>query len=418
MTFHTRSPLALAALAAAAVFGFAAPAAVGPAPAAFADAVDDSIAQLKEASKASDDGKAIAKITELEGKLDARITDAFAEVARSAKSDKIAKAAMKAAAQRKHEGLLKWLKSKIDDKKMAEDRKEVYLAVLDSLAFYGDKSALKPLEDVTKKYLPTDAEIAKRAIAAYGSVREKPVVDQLLKWLSETGNTRGGGQSGKNMSAAQRESYEACNKAILKVLEKLTLLDMGDANSWTNWWEENKKTFEFPDPNAPEIDFATIEAYVDPAYGFTLKKPAEGKFWQFAKCDDAGGRVSLFYRDDQNMLWSRTDVLTWKGNGDINSPEKFAQWYEKNWREKEFSDFSKPPAIEQRKIGGHDFTVISARGIGADSWKTWEGVERRVYITRPSPALFLYFQCAIRTGAEDALKHAYFAAIENMAFKK
>jgi hypothetical protein len=411
-----RRPAALAALAAAAAFGFAATSAVLPAPAVLADDVDDAIAQLKELVKANEEGKAIAKITELETKMDGRITDALADVARTAKSDRVAKAAMKVAAQRKDDGLIRWLKTKLDDKKMAEDHPERYLAVLDSVGFYGDKTTLKPLEDVVKKYLPTNSNFSKAAIRAYGSVREKPVVEQLVKWLRETENTRAG-QGGKNPSAQTRDNYEAAKGAVLKALEGLTLQDLGDASPWEKWWKENEKTFEFPDPNAPEIDFATLAEYTDRAYGFTLKKPTEGKFWQLAKCEIDGGRVSLTYRDDQNVLWARLNVLVWKGSGEVTSVETFAQYYEKLWTEKEFSDFSKKPSIEAKKIGGREFQMVSARGLGADSWKGWESCERRVYITRANPTLFLYFEAVIRNGAEDPLKAAFWNAIEGATFK-
>jgi hypothetical protein len=410
-------PFVLAVLGAASLVGFSAAAAVAPVPAVLADDVDDAIAQMHEFVKSGEDGKAIAKITDLESKRDARVTDALADVARTAKSDKVSKAAMKVAAQRRHEGLFKWLKSKLDDKKMAEDRPERYLGVLDSLAFYGDKSTLKGLEDVVKKYLPTNAEISKRAIAAYGSIRERPVVEQLVKWLRETENTRGGGANNKTMSQAQRDAYNAAHTQILKTLEQLTLQDMADAASWEKWWKENEKTFEFPDPNAAEVDYATLNEYTDRAYGFTLKKPAEGKFWAFSKYEEQGGRVTLGYRDDQSVLWARANVMVWKGNSDITNVEQFAAYYMKLWQEKEFDKFSKEPVIEQRKIGGRDFTVITARGMGKDTWKNWEGVERRIYITRPNPSLFLYFECAIRTGAEEPLKAAFWKEIDGMTFK-
>lgn len=416
MTLSTRRPLALAALAAAAVLGLAATSAVVPAPAVLADDVDDAIVQLKELVKANDEGKAIAKITELETKMDGRVTDALADVAKAAKSDRVSKAAMKVAAQRKDPELSKWLKTKLDDKKMAEDHPERYLAVLDSVGFYGDKSTMKPLEDVVKKYLPTNSNYSKAAIRAYGSIREKVAVEQLVKWLRQTENTRAGGQ-GASMSAQTRDNYEAAKGAVLKALESLTLQDMGDAATWEKWWKENEKTYEFPDANQAEVDYATLTEYTDRAYGFTVKKPPEGKFWAFAKSEAQGGRVMLHYRDDQGVLWARMNAVVCKPWADVTTPETFAAYYDKLWQEKEFSDFSKKPEIVAKKIGGRDFQAITARGLGADSWKNWESCERRVYITRVNPTLMLYFECVIRNGADDPLKASFWSTIEAMTFK-
>lgn len=419
-----RRPFFVAALAAAAVTGaVAASAALLPVAQVRADDVDDSLAQLKELVKAGDEGKIIAKITEIEGKLDERITTALSDIARTAKSDRVSKTAMKVAAQRKDPSLLKWLKGKADDKKMAEDHPERYLAVLDSLSFYGDKSTMKPLEDVVKKYLPMNADISKRAIAAYGSIREKPVVDQLLEWLEQTEKTgsagQGGGGGGKSMSKETRECYDQAKGAVLKTLERLTMQDMADHASWSKWWKENQKTFEFPDPNAPEPDFATLPAFTDRAYGFTITKP-EGKFWSFIKSEINGGRVTLTNRDAEGMLWARMNAIVWKGNKDVASVEQFAKYYETLFRDKEFEQFGKDgePAIAEKKIGGRDFHVVGARGMGKGDWKAWESCERRVYITMANPGLFLYIECAIRSGADDATKAAFWGAVEGMTFKK
>ena len=418
MAFRPARPVLLAALAATCLAGFSAAAAVSRAPAALADEVDDSIAQLKEIAKSGDEGKAIAKITELEAKLDGRVTDALADVARTSKSDKIAKAAMKVAAQRKDDGLFKWMKGRLDDKKMAEDRPEVYLSILDSLSFYSDKSMLKPLEDVIKKNIPNNANYSKAAIRAFGGVREKPVVEQLIKWLAETENTKVGGQSSaKSMSAQTREKVDAAHGAVLKALQALTGEDLGEAAAWEKWWKESQKTFQFPDPNQAEVDPATLDEYPDRAYGFTIKKPKEGKYWTFAKCEQDGGRVALLYRDDQGVLWARMNAVAWKGSNDITSPESFAAWYVKQFQDKEFDQFSKGPDIEKKTIGGREFHVVTARGVGKEAWKNWAACERRIYITRATPTTFVYFECAVLSGTEEPLKAAFWGAIEGMAWK-
>ena len=117
MPAATRRSAFVLALAAASVGAFAASVVVAPVAAVRADPIDDAVLDLKALIKAGEDTKIIAKITDLEAKLDARVTDALADVARnsSIKSDKVRKTAMRIAAQRKHAELGKWLKGKIDD---------------------------------------------------------------------------------------------------------------------------------------------------------------------------------------------------------------------------------------------------------------------------------------------------------------
>jgi hypothetical protein len=221
------------------------------------------------------------------------------------------------------------------------------------------------------------------------------------------------------MSTETKKMLGEAKVAVLKSLKTLTQQDMDDGASWTKWWKESAKTFEFPDPNAPEIDYATLTTYTDRAYGFTIKKP-EPAFWKFKKNETPGGRVTLEYRDESGLEWARGLVLTWKGNNEITNLEQFGKFYETNFRDKEFEKFAKDgePKVEIKKIGGREVTVASARGLGKDVIKAWESCERRIYITQATPNLFLYVDCTIRSGAEEAVKTAFWNAFETMTFKK
>lgn len=389
-----------------------------------ADAIDEALAKLDELLKAGDEGKILAFMIELEGKLDARVTAKLAEVARTHKSDRIAIHAMGQAASRKSPDLLKWLKSKVDDDKMLEKHPDRYKAVLRSLARYGDKGTLKGLEDVIKKYLGSNGEIASLALTAYGSVREKPVVDELIKWLTQTENTSGG-QSGRALSDATREAYGISKQAILKALEDLTLQSIGDAKTWTEWWEANRKGFVFPDPNAPEVDVTKLTEFTDPAYGWTMKKP-EGAFWKFEKQTEDGHRIEANFRDDKNVHWARVRAFVWKAYAEAPTPEAKVKQAVKFWtestaeRKAEFNGFSEghAPKIETRKIGGKEFWVVTARGIGDGGWKGWEGCERRIYVHQLNTSLLLYIDVVVRSGAEEDVKKAVFGAAEGVTFKK
>lgn len=419
-----RRPFALALLALTAVVGAPAAYVALPVPSVQAEDIAAAIAALKEVVKAGDENKIIAKITELESKSDPALTDEFADIARTAKSDRVSKTAMKAAAKNKSESLFKWLKSKTDDKDMAKDHPERFLAVLDSIGFYlptnPDKVALENLADVVKKYLATNAEISKRAIAAYGSARERPVVEQLIKWLVETDSTRGGGSgSGKSASAQTRDNYKEAKNAALKALVALTGEEIEDPAAWEKWWKENGKTFTFPDANAAEPDYAALPAFTDGAYGYTITRPAGDKFWAFQKCEVAGGRVTLVFKDEKTVLWARCNAMTVKTWGEASNVDQFMAWYDKAFRNDHFEQFAKggEPKIEKKKIGGREFQVITARGLGKGPWKAWESCEARIYVSMVSTNRFLYFECLVRSGAEDTIKNQFWSILEGMTFK-
>lgn len=386
--------------------------------AAWADEIDDALKGIADKVKAGDDNGAIAAMAGLDGKEDARITAALTDLARSAKSETVAIAAMKSAAKRKSSDLAKWLKSKLEDKKLIEDHPNKYQAVLDSLAFCADKSFIAPLEDVVKKHFPTNPAFTGRAITAYATIREKPVVDKLLEWLALSENTRD-----NKMSSATKDNYGQNKEWILKGLRALTLQDIADAATWRSWWEENKKTFTFPDPNVKEVDPAGLDAYTDQAYGWTMKKP-DGKDWVFEKYSEYGGRLLLRNTDEKENLWARIRVYTHKVDSEVGSnPEQYCKYFEKSWREgineaPEFAQFSKEPVIEKKMIGGREFMVVGARGQGGGDWKWWSSVERRVYITMVNKSLFLYFECALNLGAEEPVKAALWQAVEGVTFKK
>lgn len=422
----THRPLLVAALAAASVLGFAAAAAVAPVAAVRADDVDTLVEALKAEVKGGDEGKIIAKLTELESKPDPRITDALVDIATkpfaSQKSDRVFKTAIKMAAQRKDEAAFKFLKAKLKDDKLAEDHVERFYAVLDSLAFYDkmDKAALKALDDVVKKHLATDSGISTRAITAYGGVREEAVIEQLIEWLAQTEQTKAGGQGSGKMSDLTRKNYGEATPAIVKCLEKATNETYADSASWKDWWKAaSKKGYTFPDPNvSAEPDWATVNPYVDSAYGFTLKKPEVDKFWGFAKCEDKGGRVQLFNKDESSMLWARCDAIVQKTWKDAGNAEQLAKYFENHYRET-FDPFSAggEPAVKAEKIGGRDFLVLSAKGKASGTWVNWDVCERRVYITMINPNLFLYFNCAIRGGAEEPVKAAFWKTMDELEFK-
>ena len=397
-------------------------------PPAAADAIDDQIKSMKDFEKSGDDGKCIAKMQELKDSNDPRVTAALKSLAGS-KSDKVACAAMKmVAVTKKDPEFLKTLVGKIDDKDLRDKkdgRPELYKCVLESVAAYKSKTALAQLEKVVDKFLTTDSDYSTRAIVAYGTVPELPVVDQLLKWL-KSADAHGQSQGGKNESAEARENKQKASTALIATLNSLTGQDLGDAPTWEKWWEGNRKGFKFPDPNkkdeAAAVDPKQKE-YTDAAYNYTVKRP-DAAGWYFQPKDE-WCRIRIINKDEKDYEWGRVEWQIY--NTSTNSPKDIKSladwWLATGFPENEFSDFSETgkPKLEERKFAGRPWFIVSAKGTGAKSRQSWGPMERRIYLTKAdymgAPHLILVCQVVCRSGMEDEQKKRLFDAAEGVVLK-
>ncbi len=395
------------------------------APETRADAIDDQITAMKNFEKAGEEGKCIAKMQELKDSGDPKVLAAIKDL-KSSKKDKIAVQAMRMIANRKDPELLKWLITKLDDKDLRDEkdgRPEVYKGVLASVAAYRSKTALKALEDVVKKFISTNADYATLAIAAYGTVPEKPVVEQLLKWLEATDSRAGGQGGGGGGKGKSTETYEIEGKAktqILATLFDLTGQEIADAVTWRAYWTTNSKTFTFPDPDAPapaeaaQGDPSSLSEYKDEAYGFSIKKP-DGDSWKFSKADYPGPRVALSYTKPDDPAYLMGKVYFTIHNPAKSSPKDikaFVDWVINDTFKKQLvMDEAKPPTVEEKKIGKTDWTVVRGLGDGDGVKKSWGSVERRYYLAKVDKNI-IYIDAIIRLGAEPAEKEMLWKCIE------
>jgi len=163
-------------LLAAAALLFAGVAVFAPPRSAYADEIDDKIAAMKDAAKAKDSGACIAKMVELQDSLDDRVNKALTTLLKN-KDAKIAAAAIRQLGLRKDEAFGKKIAKGVDNKKLykAEDD-SVYLAYLDAAKMYANPKNGKALTGIVKKFMPTNSKYATKAIKAYGSVRDKEVI--------------------------------------------------------------------------------------------------------------------------------------------------------------------------------------------------------------------------------------------------
>lgn len=396
----------------------AAGAAFVPAGPARADTIDDTIAAMEAAAKDKDAGVCIAKMVELQDSLDERVNKALHKLLKN-REPKIVASAIRQLAMRKDEAFGKSVGKKIGDKKLYKDEenREEYLAYLDAAAMYADPKHGKELVDIVKKFMPTEPDIATKAIKAYGSVREKDVVDQLIEWLVQTEST-GQSQGGKNVSMEVKENYAKSKAQVIASLEELTMQSIGDGKSWQEFWEKRRKTFEFPDPNAAEVDPATLDEWSDVAYGYTVKKP-EGSSWAFKKTEFDSIRMRLEKLDEDELVMVRADFQI--HNLSSQSPKsikELAEWYVKDFKEARFSDLrGQEPTLEERKIGGRDFWVVTAKGDSGGSYKGWGTAEMRAYLTQVGH-IVVRFEGTARLGAEPEDREALWNVFEHAKWEE
>jgi hypothetical protein len=391
-----------------------------------ADAVDDSIKAMQDAAAGGDDAHCLVKLEERKDSKDARVVAAVRGLLKSS-SDRIACAAMRNLSRRNDPKCLEWLKARLVDKDVDKGkiaRPESFKCVLESLAGYRDPGSLKPLETVVRTFLMADGEYSTRAIRAYGSVPQKPVVDQLLDWLSSLETSHGGktsgGAGGKSKYAPEvAKARDASRIEIYKTLVALTDQDLGDYAAWRKWWSERGKTFEFPGPAAvgADVDFAALTEWTDRRYGYTVKRP-EAKGWAFLP-GDKHFRIQCLKTDDSGAGsafagWNYYDVA---GSSFKDTDDYVAWWMFKQFPDQEFEKYAPggAPAAEERKFAGRDWTVITAKGATKGAIANWGAVEHRVYVTK-FPDRFLYAWALVKTTATPEEKRQTWDFVEGVVF--
>jgi hypothetical protein len=420
--------------------------AVVPQSAVRADAVQDQVDAMKGFEKAGDDGKCIAKMQEMKDSFgDTRVLKAIKDMTGS-KNDKIACAAVKMMAARKDPKDVEWLKSvcdKIGDKDNFKDKDkggnpDLMCAYLDAVVmFKADKgsqatikAALPKFFDVVKHHLSTNAEFSMRAIRAYGCVRDRFVMDQLLEWgegieaRSGKSGAGGGGGSKKGASTETRDIEGKSKKVILETLADITQKDGGsDIQTWKKWWAEHEKGFVFPeagDPDAPAPAAVgpTIPPgaeFKDDAFGYSMKRP-EADGWTWVKADFDGPRVGLNYSapEDPKYLIARAYVSIYNT---AKVPPKdvkgMTDWVLTKPIKEQMDTHDKAPTVTEQKFGGAEWTVVDARGDGIGVKSGWGTIERRFYLVK-FDTYMLWVDAFVRTGAEEDVKAALWKSIETI----
>ncbi len=387
-----------------------------------ADEIDDSIAKLKAANKSGDEREAIKLLALLQNKTDARVGKAFTALTKS-KHDKIAVAAYQKAAARKDPNLLKKLKVvlKLKDKKLYKERSTVMVAALKAAGEYGHKSLRDSLAKVVKKFMSTNSAYCSAAILSFGKERHVAVIEQLLKWGDQTASAGSGGQGGGSLSQDARDNYAKAGEAVYKALGDLTGEDMGDAPSWREWWDENEKGYEIPEPDkvGEPVDFTKLREHTD-SYGYTVKLP-EGEQWRLADPDEGivGGRFKVVYtQKEEAMARAHWVIFNTRGQSIQTEPD-FVKWWIEDWKKNQFDPetIKAEPEVMKMEIDGREFYWSKCKGQSAGRARKWGGAFRRVYVTKIRH-LLMYVYLDIKTDVDAHLKQPTIDLVERMNFKK
>ena len=378
-----------------------------------ADELADKLAELKKVAKSKDGAdRTRALIKELADEENDAVAKVLLELTKS-KKDAVAIAAVEDCARRLLPDYQKKLKKHLGDKKLIKDRPDVFKAVLTAAGAYADPKLGGPLADVVKKFLPTNGAYAGTAIRSYGTVRDLKVVDQIVKWLQMTETTN------DKMSDQQRQAYATSKTAAVTTLRDLTGIDIGDGKKWKEFWEKKRKGFEFPDPDAPPLDWSTLREWSDVANGYTIKLP-DGEEWGFDDPTSGGDelRAKVFLQTSDGDRWgtveARQSNLT---RGSLNTVEAFADWYANEFKENQFSMLKGDAAtIEEKKIGGREYTVVRAVGDSKGNWGSWGAREVRVYLTQVDHIL-MRFEVTVRLAAEPEVKSSLFDVVPGLAWE-
>jgi len=420
-----------------------------PTPALRADAVQDQVDAMKGFEKAGDEAKCIAKMQEAmkDSFGDTRVLKTVKDFIGS-KSDKIACAAVKSIAELKVKDVefLKWICAKFDHKNDLFKEKdkggnpELLCAFLDAVVQYKAdkgsqatiKAAMPKFSDIVKFHLSTNAEYTTRAIRAYGCVRDRFTMEQLLDWGEQIETTAGksggaGGGGKKGVSQETRDNQDKAKKVIIEVLADMTGKDGGaDIATWRKWWTENGKTFTFPAPIDPSDPAASAGPLVgaavpagaefkDEAFGYTVKRP-EAEGWTFVKPDYDEPRMAIDYfaPDDPKYLLSRVYVCV---HNTSKLPPKDAkamvEWVIANPVKEEVDTHDKAPEVKEMKLGGAEWTVVIVKGEAIGRKSGFGTIERRFYVTKFDNYI-LRVDGFVRSGAEDDVKAALWNCLESI----
>jgi hypothetical protein len=400
------------------------------APALRADEVDDDIKAMKVADSSGKEDDAIAKIDSLRAGRDNRSFLAIRDLTTSA-HDKVACAAIRGIVDTWHEPeFFRWLVGKISDKDLSDPKgahREVYLCVLDAIGRYPPdkvKAALKPLADAVARYMTTDGDFADAAIRTYGKVPDRFTVMQLLDWLNQASAAGG--------PPAAKPHKEKAKKAALETLAALCGQSFESAADWKKWWDENGKTFKFPDaptgapaapsaggkpgaaPTASMPDPSGLAEFKDDTFGWSVKRP-EGEDWKFFKPDYNVPRVGLRCGDDSEFRARAYFCVHDPSKYDPKTIKAFAEWVVENPFKEQLptADRIALPETRTMMLNGTEWTVVSCKGLAAGPKANWGSMERRFYITKLGN-YFLYVDAFTRLSADTEDKEGLWSCIESI----
>jgi hypothetical protein len=284
------------------------------------------------------------------------------------------------------------------------------------------KAALKPLADAVNRYMTTDGEFADHAVRVYGMVPDRFTVMQLLDWLKVASSGAG--------PASEKPHKEKAKAALLQTLAALCGVENADHPAWKKWWDENAKTFKFPERaaksgggeaaagggeakgGAAPGDPSELTEFKDTAFGWSVKRP-EGEDWKFFKPDYNVPRVGLRCGGDNENRPRAYFCVHDPAKYDPKTLKGFEEWVVNNLFKEQLppGDRISLPETRTNVLNGVEWTIITCKGLGGGPKVNWGSMERRFYITKMGN-YFLYVDAYVRLASDPEEKDALWSCIE------
>jgi len=325
------------------------------APAARADEAKDQAKAFESAMKSADDGQKIKLIQDF---AKSGNKDAAKEIGKfiQHRSDEVAVAAIAAIAEMKDKKFYGRFMGMI---KPMKDRPVVLAAVAEAIGAYGDKKGIDTLVDLGKKWLPKDEKVASSAAKGLGCIPSKTSVEELIGFLDLTYPKTASGKA--SVSDEVRDRLAKSRPAIMQGLQNLTGWDFEEPRAWNNFWELMAKKWK---PGKKEIDWASVEKWEDPGYGFAVEKP--DKRWEMSRNDYSRIQMDFYVlnSDEQRVQNASVcviayDLANFAATTEAIKAQTKEDWYRSNWKDTKEESWVREPKF---KIGKERGFMISFTG--------------------------------------------------------
>lgn len=372
-----------------------------------ADAVDDAVKSFEDYLATNPDSQGLRnQIAELGLKKDPRVAKAMLPLLKGRKYDDDVKIAVaQSIGKQGDKTVVVTLKTMADAKDIEKEKPKLLAALLEGIGDVDAKANYKFLLDIGKKQLDYSADIAGAAFRAASNYVANDTVDDMLKELTRADYVT---TKDNPVKAAARNGTKP---VLIDILKKMTGQDIGDRKIWDEWWDKNKKTWKpAAAGESTEPDLAKIDLYVDPVYGFEVKRP--NKAWSMRRNKGGQHYMTLEAMDEGQKAASCEMYVFGTSNYKEKKPDLMAQ----NWRdnnEPKFRDLKEAVWDKKCTYGGAKGIEMILVGQHKD-----EGAVQMHNVFVEQGEVMYYWICTWRSGKPASMKDDIEEVLKSFKIKR